>query len=230
MGKQRDRRKGAEWLPLPAKARRAKRRAPSNPPDYRTGVPGDPSPWTPARTYRHLCQCFRRQLGALSLTQEEYKAASAEYVVRALQTWKHQWQFQAPAAPARPRRRYVRNTRKSALDSQKVSKDPCLRELRLRQKLAGAEFAWIILRGETKALKVRSRERVKEMLRAKYPFLPQVHRECLLEDLETSPYHQASQEVAEELNVEPESLRVLLAPSQRRRASLPPAVSRLLRE
>ncbi|MGH7533989.1 MAG: hypothetical protein ACREMG_00240, partial [Gemmatimonadales bacterium] len=193
--------------------------------------------------YQHLCECFRRQPGKLSLTEREFAAARGEYVRHVLRAWNER-QFalavaDRPAPPPRrptspqhkPHRRrkpYLRRTRQSALDH--VPGDWRLAELNLLRWLHTRAFPWIILRGEGRALAKtgHTNRKVREILATRYGYIRQAGRDTLLQDLKEDPFSRARVEVGRELLIEPDSIPVMLAPSQRRRASLPPQIVRLM--
>jgi hypothetical protein len=102
--------------------------------------------------------------------------------------------------------------------------------MEVRRRLLAAEFAWSMLCGEGKALRRqrRSNAPVEKVLRERYHYVvPQAIRKSLAEDINSSPWYLASEEIAGELGITGDGLRVLLAPSQRRRASLPAELARM---
>ena len=124
--------------------------------DISTGLKKDSSPWTPARTYKYLCRLFRREVGNLSLSEEEFFASRNKYVGRARSAWLNRTTlFLDIPCSFPPKRKYQRSNRRTVLETHQPKDDWRWREINLVQRVYEAEFPWIILRGEGRELKLR---------------------------------------------------------------------------
>lgn len=196
-------------------------------PDIRTSLKGDPSPWIPSRVYAYLCLCFRRSKGELKLSEKEFEAARQEYVGRAVPAYfrprletKKKKDFKQET-----KRKYVRQKRTGVLDATPTGL------LKILHRIYRAEFPWIILKGEFQDLKKRvptEKQRL-TILRKRYSYLPHIkeQNETLVGGLKDMPYKLAYHQVADELEIKPDSLERMLTPSARSRAGTPPWLARL---
>jgi len=180
--------------------------------------------WTPVRVYRFLCECFKRKPGHLCLTQQEFEIAKYEYVTRALKSWLSRTSGISTTIVSK--RTYQRTQRKTLfeLHESATGRDALGPRVGFVNELREREFAWIILKGEAKALTRdgSTGTAVKAILERRYPFLVQGRTSALSSALADKPFDLACAELAESLSVCPDSIPVVLSPSQMARASLPP--------
>lgn len=189
-------------------------------PDSRTNLNGTLGPWHSTKVYNYLCQLFRRSPGELALTEKEFIVSRAEYVGRATQNY---WaRLKRANRVERGRHRaYTRKERSGVLDATPT------KILEVLKSLYYAEFSWIILREEFHNRSANSTASILAYIKSQYLYLPQASSATLKANLQLAPFGLACEEVAEILqrqgfDIKAESLPILLSPSQRRRAGIPP--------
>jgi hypothetical protein len=172
---------------------------PERRPEYRTGLRGDPSAWTPARTYAYVRRLFRRNPDEpLCLDQKEFEAVQDAYVRHQAQGYRFRRMFAAlfpgetgwrtgedKPTHTKPRRKYDNRKRASQLDDWcPVEMGGGRRAFRpgwdlIVRELAAAEFVYLILRGEYRTLSKLPRRGTPSRLSGKgtctFPTAPVTH-------------------------------------------------------
>lgn len=192
------------------------------------------NPWSePTRFYQGFCALTKRKPGDLSLSLEtkihfrglvgqffivpKRKEFFAKLLVEEgiARAWHEEVEKQRKEqSDAKIKRSYVKRKRRSIADN--------LWELLGR--LYWNHAAWIILRGEYKALKkTLSDHQIEKRLKERYGYLSQVKRDGWFEEVKCggSPSNLAYRDTAESLRLSEESLRLMLSPGRLRKS--PPA-------
>jgi hypothetical protein len=182
--------------------------------------------YTPSHFYKFLCKNHRfreRNPGELKITEEEWRGVLRDYGSHRQRAFLERFQ-ERPTRHQKKRNRRADDNQEQPKKTKRryrvsnrgiiLQKKP-LGPLSTLQDLYRFEFAWIILCGEAKAMSLHSSAEVGRRLRDHYHYLPQTKRENFVHEvLEKSPRKLAEKELAESLGVTPESIPVLLSPSQ----------------
>ncbi len=141
------------------------------------------------------------------------------YLYRKELNWALSYKRRQPSRPPRKRRYSISN--------RGIISETPLKLLEIHRRSYASECAWAILCGEAKALTNKNSKReTKQILQDRYYFLPQTKRDDFIGEAVTDPPRTLAQiELAQELEVESDSIPIMLSPS-----GLPQSEPRWLKE
>jgi hypothetical protein len=189
----------------------------------RERILGDLVIFTPSHFYKFLSKSSKfcqRNPGEL-LTQEEWRWVLRDYGGHRTHAFMERFRARAIRPREKRNRRtdakqeHAKEKRRYRVSSRGIFLHQPLGWISILHRLYRSECAWVILCGEARAMKVRSSAELGRRLKDHYHFLPQTKRENFVDEvLLESPRKLAEKELAEHLNVAPDSIPVLLSPSQ----------------
>lgn len=182
----------------------------------------------PQQIYNYFCELMRRQPGELNIdTKSGFNGLVGQFFIvpkrqdffvklrPTMRAWHEEIEKQMKEqSDAKRKRTYVKRRRRSITDNLWT----------LLGQLYWNYGAWIILRGECKAMKkALSDHQIEKRLKENYGYLSQVKRDGWFEEVKSggSPSDLAIRDTAESLGRSEESLRLMLSPGRLRES--PPA-------
>jgi hypothetical protein len=184
---------------------------------------GDQVIFTPSHFYKFLRNSskFRQRNAGELLTEQEWRWVLREYGGHRI----HEFMERLRARPTRPKEKRTRRAdgkqeqrkerRRYRVSRRGIFLQQPLGWISTFRDLYRFECAWVILCGEARAMNLHSSVELGRRLRDHYHFLPQTKRENFVDEvLSESPKKLAEKELAEHLKVTPDSIPVLLSPSQ----------------